>query len=667
LIDAKDSNLGIEEAGSGLLVGYGHNRIYLATAYHVVAGMTHIDVRFQSDRTPYPATLVQHDRELDLAVLFISAVLDTNVLGTINIKMEEDFTKGEPVFSIGHPFGEAWQLNDRNILLEEQDNLDPRLATITPEAIVPGCSGGPVFDLKEELIGLILRENEINAPCVRAYTIKKKLKDWRIPSNLILTNEEWWNSLSSSWRFIFRRLVNIQKRRISAPTNVPPAEFFQKLFAITKFECNNCGLADLTPLSRLNKIQNLIARKNFISDLEPLAKLRRLKYLDLRKNEVRSLEPLAELYDLEKIDLKNNRPLHDLSPVSGLANLKQVNFTRASIRTIKPLYFLNDLTSVKIFLTDIPKAEINLLKKQLPEVKVGFRYKREGLSHLAYLVSNPARREKGALDNMENKEDHRTKPLITPVYSPATRYLSAQPAARENKQEPVVAPYETAPPNTTASLAKEPDGAVYDQRASETQTEEAGSIAYAEPKPQEKEPAKPQKEFPAKTLAAPERPDVREAAADGNRRQPEARQPAPPAEARPEKKPQPAAKAEAKPQQAQAITAADDGAPEPSPIVAHEEMLRELLLNRKPLETEGRAFNWLGEDPGNHLYRVYVVLGRIYQGKYEKARELWFFFQSKKLDNGENFTEKVIAEIDQLAEKGVTNSAVKKFRALISK
>ncbi len=90
------------------------------------------------------------------------------------------------------------------------------------------------------------------------------------------------------------------------------------------------------------------------------------------------------------------------------------------------------------------------------------------------------------------------------------------------------------------------------------------------------------------------------------------------------------------------------------------------MLDRKPAETESQAFVWLGEHPNNNLYRVYVVLGRVYQGKYDKAKELWFFFKNKKLNDGLSFTDKVVAEIDRLEKLGATNGGIKKFRNQIA-
>ncbi len=86
------------------------------------------------------------------------------------------------------------------------------------------------------------------------------------------------------------------------------------------------------------------------------------------------------------------------------------------------------------------------------------------------------------------------------------------------------------------------------------------------------------------------------------------------------------------------------------------------------LLSNGRlAFQWLGENPDNHLYRAYVVLGRVYQGKYDKARELWFFFKNKTLNDGQNYTDKVVAEIDRLEKLGATNAGIRRFRDQISR
>ncbi|HKK80172.1 MAG TPA: hypothetical protein VJ933_11105, partial [Phaeodactylibacter sp.] len=108
-------------------------------------------------------------------------------------------------------------------------------------------------------------------------------------------------------------------------------------------------------------------------------------------------------------------------------------------------------------------------------------------------------------------------------------------------------------------------------------------------------------------------------------------------------------------------------AQEASKTVAHEEKLRQFLLDRKPSQTESQAFKWVGENPENNLYRVYIVLGRVYQGKYDKARDLWFFFKDKTLNDGQNFTDKVVAEIDRLEKLGATNTGIKRFRNQIAR
>ena len=137
-----------EGLGSGLIISADG---YILTNAHVVAGADEIQVRLQ-DKREYAARLIGSDSRTDIALLKIDARnLPKAVLG--------DPTKlrvGDWVVAIGSPFGfdnsvTAGIVSAKNRSLPE-DNLVPFIQTDV--AVNPGNSGGPLFNLRGEVVGI---------------------------------------------------------------------------------------------------------------------------------------------------------------------------------------------------------------------------------------------------------------------------------------------------------------------------------------------------------------------------------------------------------------------------------------------------------------------------------------------------------------------------------
>ena len=138
-------------AGSGFVVTHDG---YILTNYHVIDGASSIRVAF-ADGTSYPATLVGGEEPNDIAVLKIEAEgLTPVVLGD-----SDNLVVGEQVCTIGNPLGELTftftsgyvSAKDRSITMESGEVMN-MLQTDT--AINSGNSGGPLFNLYGQVIGI---------------------------------------------------------------------------------------------------------------------------------------------------------------------------------------------------------------------------------------------------------------------------------------------------------------------------------------------------------------------------------------------------------------------------------------------------------------------------------------------------------------------------------
>lgn len=138
-------------AGSGFVIS---SDGYILTNNHVIDGASKIKVAFV-DGTTYDATLVGKEEENDIAVLKISAT----GLAPVVIGDSDNIQVGEQVVAIGNPLGELTysmtqgiiSAKDRSITMENGEVMN-MLQTDT--AINSGNSGGPLFDMYGQVVGI---------------------------------------------------------------------------------------------------------------------------------------------------------------------------------------------------------------------------------------------------------------------------------------------------------------------------------------------------------------------------------------------------------------------------------------------------------------------------------------------------------------------------------
>jgi serine protease Do len=135
--------------GSGFIVS---NDGYILTNAHVVAEADDVNVRL-TDRREFPAKVIGFDPHSDVAVIKI----DARNLPTVRIGDPEQVRPGEWVLAIGSPFGldnsaTAGIVSATSRAVGGQENYVPFIQTDV--AVNPGNSGGPLFNLRGEVIGM---------------------------------------------------------------------------------------------------------------------------------------------------------------------------------------------------------------------------------------------------------------------------------------------------------------------------------------------------------------------------------------------------------------------------------------------------------------------------------------------------------------------------------
>src|SRR5438067_119373 len=136
-------------AGSGFIV---NSDGYILTNTHVVANADEVTVRL-TDRREFPAKVIGADERTDVAVIKINA----SNLPIVKLGDPARIKPGQWVLAIGSPFGfensaTAGIISATSRSVPGENNYVPFIQTDV--AVNPGNSGGPLFNMAGEVIGI---------------------------------------------------------------------------------------------------------------------------------------------------------------------------------------------------------------------------------------------------------------------------------------------------------------------------------------------------------------------------------------------------------------------------------------------------------------------------------------------------------------------------------
>ena len=140
-----------EGAGSGVIISEDG---YIITNDHVISGASTIAVRLVDGRE-FPASLIASDTKADIAVIKISETgLSPAVFGD-----STTLVVGESILAVGNPLGELGGTVTAGIIsaLDREMIVEGEAMTLlqTDAAVNPGNSGGGLFNMRAELIGIV--------------------------------------------------------------------------------------------------------------------------------------------------------------------------------------------------------------------------------------------------------------------------------------------------------------------------------------------------------------------------------------------------------------------------------------------------------------------------------------------------------------------------------
>ena len=141
-------------AGSGVIIS---SDGYILTCAHVVSGASNITVSI-GDKD-YPATLVGEDTTSDIAVVKV----DATGLTPATVGNSDNLKVGESVMAVGNPLGELGgtvtsgivSALNRSVSIQGSSSVNTMSLIQMDASVSPGNSGGGLFNMNGELIGLV--------------------------------------------------------------------------------------------------------------------------------------------------------------------------------------------------------------------------------------------------------------------------------------------------------------------------------------------------------------------------------------------------------------------------------------------------------------------------------------------------------------------------------
>ena len=238
-------------AGSGVIYSLTEDgkKAYIVTNNHVISGAETITVRL-TNGNKYTAKLCGADASSDLAVISIEVKESVSVA---QMGSSRGLVVGEEVIAIGNPLGELGGTVTNGIIsaLARDVAIEGQAMTLlqTSAAVNPGNSGGGLFNMKGELIGVVNAKSGGSGidnigfaiPVDTAYEIVKELMTYgyvtgRVDSGLTLIDvtdnySAWYYGVNSLGVYVYEskysdqiksgdRLVSVNSTEVSTSAEV---------------------------------------------------------------------------------------------------------------------------------------------------------------------------------------------------------------------------------------------------------------------------------------------------------------------------------------------------------------------------------------------------------------------------------------------------------------
>jgi S1-C subfamily serine protease len=155
LVKSIDKNGNLLGQGSGFVIS--ENGV-IATNYHVVKSSHSVLIQFVNGKSYQEVSLIAGYPSNDLAILYIEK--DDSFLPVI-LGDSDNLQTGEQILAIGNPYGFENTISD-GLISGIREIGDFKLLQITAP-VSPGSSGGALFNMKGEVIGITSIDSQWNA------------------------------------------------------------------------------------------------------------------------------------------------------------------------------------------------------------------------------------------------------------------------------------------------------------------------------------------------------------------------------------------------------------------------------------------------------------------------------------------------------------------------
>lgn len=175
--------------GAGVIFGVASDRLYIATANHVVRGeralggeasvATEVQVQLRWLRGEWqPARVVEEslDESLDLAVVTVrgASQLGVPALPWASLVRPDALADGEAVLPMGYPGGMPWFMPRQSHVVS---NVGPKVIK-TEGDLAPGYSGGALLTRDWGITGIILNIGSVQNDVLRVDVALERIRDW---------------------------------------------------------------------------------------------------------------------------------------------------------------------------------------------------------------------------------------------------------------------------------------------------------------------------------------------------------------------------------------------------------------------------------------------------------------------------------------------------------
>ena len=149
-----NDTLDVDPKQNGMCTGAVLELQYVITNFHCIYKRKYLRAYFwdREDWNEYEVEVVGEDPLADLALL---KILNKNTTTSPLKFYKGEIKEGEEVFALGHPMGMVWTVTKGIISSTERYSKHPYIKAVqTDAAINQGNSGGPLLNMKGEIVGI---------------------------------------------------------------------------------------------------------------------------------------------------------------------------------------------------------------------------------------------------------------------------------------------------------------------------------------------------------------------------------------------------------------------------------------------------------------------------------------------------------------------------------